>query len=139
MSRAGYHDDLGDEWALIRWRGAVASAIRGRRGQALLREMLSALDALPAPRLISDELEQDGEVCALGAVGRARSVDMRYIDAHDYGKIAKTLGVAEALVREVEFVNDDWYWGYGDETPEQRFSRVRKWVAEQIRFPDPAP
>jgi hypothetical protein len=37
MSRSGYSDDL-ENWSLIRWRGAVASAIRGRRGQAFLRE-----------------------------------------------------------------------------------------------------
>lgn len=32
MSRCGYSDDY-DQWALIRWRGAVESAIRGKRGQ----------------------------------------------------------------------------------------------------------
>ncbi len=29
MSRSGYNDD-GTEWDLIRWRGAVASAVRGQ-------------------------------------------------------------------------------------------------------------
>jgi hypothetical protein len=35
MSRSGYSDDYGDDepWQLIMWRGAVASAFRGRRGQ----------------------------------------------------------------------------------------------------------
>ena len=69
MSRSGYSDEC-DGWDLIRWRGAVASAIRGQRGQAFLREMLSALDAMPEKRLISEELERDGEVCAMGAVGQ---------------------------------------------------------------------
>jgi hypothetical protein len=46
MSRSGYSDDH-SEWDLIRWRGAVASAIRGKRGQAFLRELLVALDAMP--------------------------------------------------------------------------------------------
>ena len=31
MSRSGYEDGL-EMWDLIRWRGAVASAIRGKRG-----------------------------------------------------------------------------------------------------------
>lgn len=33
MSRSGYSEDL-DMWDLIRWRGAVKSALRGKRGQA---------------------------------------------------------------------------------------------------------
>lgn len=44
MSRSGYNDDC-DGWALIRWRGAVNSAINGKRGQAFLRELVAALDA----------------------------------------------------------------------------------------------
>jgi len=47
MSRSGYSDDCDDQWSLICWRGAVKSAIRGKRGQAFLKEMLAALDALP--------------------------------------------------------------------------------------------
>jgi hypothetical protein len=41
MSRSGYSDDC-DGWALIRWRGAVNSAIKGRRGQQALREIVAA-------------------------------------------------------------------------------------------------
>ncbi len=63
MSRSGYSDDL-DSWALIRWRGQVASAIRGRRGQAVLRDLLAALDAMPEKALVASELETpQGEVC----------------------------------------------------------------------------
>lgn len=47
MSRSGYVDDCDDMLALGRWRGAVRSAIRGARGQSLLREALVILDALP--------------------------------------------------------------------------------------------
>lgn len=55
MSRSGYTEDC-DGWDLIRWRGAVASAIRGKRGQAFLREALAALDAMPEKQLISHDL-----------------------------------------------------------------------------------
>ena len=61
MSRAGYTDDMDDYWSWIRYRGAVRSAIRGRRGQAFLKEMLAALDALPEKRLITEDLVIDGE------------------------------------------------------------------------------
>ena len=33
MSRSGYIDDMDDTWQFIKWRGQVASAIRGARGQ----------------------------------------------------------------------------------------------------------
>lgn len=68
MSRSGYIDD-GDieHWDLIRWRGAVASAIRGKKGQSFLLEMLHAMDALPEKKLIAHDLLKDGSVCARAA------------------------------------------------------------------------
>ena len=62
MSRSGYSEDC-DGRELIMWRGAVAAAIRGKRGQRALRELVVALDAMPAKRLITDALEIDGEYC----------------------------------------------------------------------------
>lgn len=60
MSRSDYSEDL-DMWDLIRWRGQVASAIRGKRGQKLLRDLAAALDAMPVKALIADELQtEDG-------------------------------------------------------------------------------
>lgn len=46
MSRSEYSENL-DSWSLIRWRGQVVSAIRGKRGQAFLRELVDALEAMP--------------------------------------------------------------------------------------------
>lgn len=133
MSRSGYSEDWDfDQWAMIRWRGAVTAAIKGKRGQAFLREMLAALDALPDGKLVASELEENGQVCALGAVGRARGVDMAAIDPEDYSRVAATFGVSEALAREVVYENDEMS-SWGNETPEQRFWRMRRWVASQIR------
>lgn len=127
MSRSGYHEDL-DEWALIRWRGAVAAAIRGKRGQAFLREMVAALDALPEKRLISQELATaDGDVCAMGAVCKARGVDVSEIDPDDYSTVAGTMGLSEAMVREIANENDE-----RGVTPEKRWELMRKWAVAQI-------
>ncbi len=142
MSRSGYGCGL-DNWDLIRWRGAVASAIRGKRGQAFLREMLEALDALPEPKLITSELEvrpeelgyqlRESGVCAIGAVGKARGVDMgpEVIDATDPEDVASAFGIAHAMAAEIEWVNDDV--GAQAETSEERFTRVRAWVVEKIK------
>jgi hypothetical protein len=118
-----------DQWDLIRWRGAVTSAIRGKRGQAFLREMLAALDALPQKRLIAEELEQNGEVCAIGSVGLARGLEMGELDQYDYDDLAKRFGISAALVREIECVNDE---ERQRATPEERFAHVRAWVVEQL-------
>lgn len=134
MSRSGYSDDCDNDWSLIMWRGAVTSAIRGRRGQALLRELLETLDAMSAKRLITDALVADGEVCALGSVGLKRDLPMAGVDPDDYVAVANLFAVAPALVQEIEFVNDDAWFSHR-ETPEQRWVRVRAWVAGQIKAP----
>ena len=133
MSRSGYSDDLG-AGELARWRGAVESAIRGKRGQKLLREMRDALEAMDERRLISDELEaSDGsdDVCALGAVGRVRGIEMRHLDPDNRYQIAAHFDIAEALAAEVVFENDEG--GRASETPEERWIRVHAWVCENLR------
>ena len=129
MGRAGYHDDI-DQWALIRWRGQVASAIRGKRGQAFLRELIAALDALPEKRLIARELQEGSNVCAIGSVGVQRGIDMSRLDPEDPETIAGTFGIAEQLVREIEYMNDESHWGA---TPEQRWQNMREWAAANLK------
>jgi hypothetical protein len=129
MSRSGYVDDMEDNWALIRWRGAVNSAVRGKRGQAFLKEMLAALDALPERKLIANDLvSEDGCVCALGAVGKARGMEMEKIDPYDRDTVAECFDLPRSLAFEIMDINDDWF----RETPEHRFERVYEWVKRQI-------
>lgn len=132
MSRSGYSDDC-DNLAL--WRGAVESAIRGKRGQQLLRELAEAMDAMPVKELITDALVEDGAYCALGVVGAKRGIDMTGIDPHEPDQVSKAFNIANALAQEIEFVNDDDFGLDHGETPAQRWTRVRKWVAEQILNP----
>lgn len=114
MSRSGYSDDYGDDYgdddplALGRYRAQVNSAIRGKRGQALLRELLAALDAMPEKRLVAGELEEDGEFCALGVVGQARGLNLAAIDTYDAESLAPQFNIAEQLAREIMWVNDDF-------------------------------
>jgi hypothetical protein len=129
MSRSGYSDDL-DPWDLIRWRGAVRRSITGKRGQAFLREMVEALDALPHKQLIQGAfMQSDGRVCALGAVGAGRGMDLIEIDPEDREAVADTFDIAQALVAEIMEENDSW----SAETPEHRWARMRAWVAKQLR------
>lgn len=148
MSRSGYSDDVDDNWSWIRWRGYVASAIRGKRGQAFLKEMLAAMDALPERTLIAHDLETaDGAVCAIGSVGKARGIDMSGIDPEDYCTVANVFGINEKLAQEIVYMNDESTLWERDEsgkairegdrfksiTPEGRFRLMRKWIVSKIK------
>lgn len=134
MSRSGYieTDDCDDMRQMALWRGQVASATRGKRGQRLFRDLLAALDAMPAKRLIAHELvTPGGEVCALGALGKVRGINLDDIDAEDPTEVAEAFNVAEQLAREVVYYNDE-VWDH-DISPEERWKRMRAWVASQVK------
>lgn len=134
MSRSGYSDD-GDDLGLGRWRGQVASAIRGKRGQAFLRDLIEALDAMPEKKLIANELEAKGNVCAIGSVGVKRGVDMSKLDPEDPDGIAGAFGIAHQLVQEIEYMNDEAFYG---KDAEGRWKFMRAWAVENLR-PEPKP
>ena len=142
MSRSGYSDDC-ENWALICWRGAVNSAIKGKRGQAFLLELREALDAMPDKRLIAEELEADGQFCTLGVLGAKRGIDMSGLDPDCRETVAQAFGIAPALAAEIVFENDEHH-GFHQrqedgstkwvrETPERRWKRMREWVEANIQ------
>ena len=130
MSRSGYTDDCEH---INLYRATVERAIRGKRGQALLKDMLAALDALPQKRLIAEALvTPDGECCALGAVAISRNLDVSKLDAMESADVGKAFNIAPALAAEIAYENDEGVgWGCA-ETPEERFVRIRAWVEAQI-------
>lgn len=138
MSRSNYnddYDDYDDYWGLIRWRGAVASAIKGRRGQAFLRDLIAALDAMPEKTLIANELQEEGEVCALGALGLRRGLDMEAVDPDDADAVADLFGIAPALAREIVYENDEG--ASSRESAEDRWKRMRAWAVGCLTEPPP--
>lgn len=140
MSRSGYSDDCGG-WDLIRWRGAVNSALKGKRGQTTLREIRDALDAMPVKELAADSLvSADGQFCTLGALGAARGMPLETLDPDDPEGVAEKFDIAPAMVREIVYENDE-HPGFYDhqagkwvrETPERRWTRMRTWVEAHIQ------
>lgn len=142
MSRSGYSDDCGG-WDLICWRGAVKSALKGKRGQAFLIELRDALDAMPDKRLVTDTLEADGQFCTLGVLGSKRGLEMSSIDSHCRESVSEAFGIAEAMAAEIVYENDEHPGNYEmqadgrgkwvAETPEHRWHRMRKWVESNIK------
>ena len=142
MSRSGYADD--DDGELGLWRGAVQSAINGKRGQSALRELLAELDAMPEKALAAESLvTADGEFCTLGVLGAHRGIELKSIDPEDWDAVAKAFGLATAMVREIVYENDECgrtgeylpggKWVCSPETCEERWQRMRKWVDENIK------
>lgn len=139
MSRHGYQDDI-DQKDFAMWRGRVASAMRGKRGQKMLRDLRDALDAMPEKRLVSRVLQtSDGDSCALGRLASYKGHDLTKHEGDDESdlfdlntELAGLFNVAECLIQEVEYMNDD---GAYKETPEQRWERMRRWVDRHIAQP----
>jgi hypothetical protein len=162
VSRSGYIEDDGDDvLATGRWRGAVASAIRGKNGQAFLRELLDALDAMPVKELIAHELKAEGQYCTLGVLGEKRGIAMESLDPEEYEQVACAFKVNPKIVQEIVWFNDehidDWKWEeieicgpvrpfypeWGKHTtsyrvpdltaPARRWKYMRDWVAKQLK------
>lgn len=136
MSRSGYSDDCEN---IAMWRGQVASASRGKRGQTFFRDLITALDAMPEKRLIKGDIRDDsGCVCALGALGAARGFDLDTIDPYAYDELGAKFNIAHQLAQEVMYENDEGSTIHevnGEwvrETPELRWQRVRAWAVEQL-------
>lgn len=128
MSRCGYSYEL-EPLVLGRWRGRVASAIRGARGQKLLRDTLAALDDMPDKRLIAEELEYNNEFCTLGAVLHFLGNDPTTFDPEDHDAIGEALDVPPCLVQEIEYLNDE----HAPSDPEKRWKYMRDKVAALIK------
>lgn len=136
MSRSDYSEDYDERFpnALEFYRRNVENAVYGKRGQAFIRELIEALDAMPEKRLCAEYLEYGGEVCAIGSVGRKRGMDMSGLPSYDAPVVAKEFGIAECMVREITFENDEG-GGYRVtyETPEKRWQRMRDWAARNLK------
>lgn len=139
MGRSGLYEDDGDDpLAHGRWRGAVTSAIRGKLGQAFLRELADALDAMPEKWLVAGELQSaDGCNCTLGVIASKRGLDVASMDIDDYDAIADSLGVNAKIAQEIMWENDETFsdWEYVDVVicgpmREPFYDRHRGWVRE---------
>ena len=127
MSRSGYTDDMDDPLAHGRWRQAVKRSLEGKRGQALLADLLQALDAMPDKRLYPGSFATpEGEFCTLGVLGAKRGTRMDDLvdeDWCDTAVVGQRFGIAPAMAAEIMYLNDEY------------FADTRKWVDVEICGP----
>lgn len=130
MSRSGYVDDCEH---LELYRANVRRTIRSKRGQAFLRELAASMDAMPEMVLISEQLIDDaGAACAIGVVCKARGLDVSKVDYEDPESVGNTVGISRIMAAEIAYENDEAGPWQVDETPEQRWRRMRRWVETNL-------
>ncbi len=138
MSRSGYVDDWDMETFL--YRGRVTRAMRGKRGQAFLRELAKVMDAMPVKELIESRLiDESGACCAIGAVCKARDLDVTGVHPEEADRVAALVDIAESMAREIVYLNDECGRVFDEETrrfrsetPSERWIRMRRWVEENL-------
>ena len=148
MSRSSYTDDYGEDYPgqLELYRANVERSMRGKAGQARLRELRDALLALPVKELhdgiFAAGTPEKPAVCALGAWALkraggdpAKAAEMAGPSPEEDTETAAALaahGWPRLVVMDTIFMNDD----VGrHETPAERYARVLAWVESQIIEP----
>ena len=134
MSRSGLVEaDDCDNYNL--YRANVRRSIRGKKGQAFLREMADAMDSMPVKELIAEELiDEEGNCCAIGTVCKSRGLSVKSVDSTDPESVGKLVGISRLMAAEIEFENDDDF-GFEVETPAKRWTRMRKWIDSNLVTP----
>ena len=128
MSRSGYTED-GENYEL--YRATVKRAIKGKRGQAFLKELAAAMDAMPVKELIDEELVSEKGCCAIGVVCKARGLNTENVDIYDAAAIGKLVNISKSMAAEIEYYNDEYY-EFPEEDPASRWQRMRNWVEKRI-------
>lgn len=132
MSRSGYSDEYGDDNYLHLYRGMVERTLRGKRSQAFLKELAKAMDEMSEKKLIANKLiSEEGQMCTIGVVCKARGIDVSEVDVEDADKVGSLVNIARSIAAEIEYENDEG--GRYNETPEQRWVRMRSWVTENLK------
>jgi len=143
MSRLYEGDDDWEPWMNGQRAGALRSAIRGRRGQQFLRDLVNALDALPEPELSAGALEdkETGCCCAFGAVRRHRGAESVPLGFHPMEEdvtpdhLTEPFDVSRALAWEVVEAKEGWSKSNLPGARRQRFKDVRRWAVGALLVP----
>lgn len=103
-------------------------SLRGKKGQAELRELKAALLALPEKYLLGNLLYDDaGGVCAIGAYGKYKGVNLATFDPEegDHDEVGIAGGMPRLVAWKVVEMNDI---ELETAKPEQRYRRMLAWI-----------
>lgn len=143
--RIGYSESEDYPGQFELWQANCQRSLQGRKGQAALRELETALLALPVKRLIAEEVENaDGEVCTIGALAKFRGLitdEMKAQGEYDMEGVGVKLGIPRMVAWKIVEVTDiqlpDSFHYYNTPvSPEYRYQKVLAWVQSQIQSAD---
>lgn len=127
MTHSGYVDG---------YERSVGNALASKRGRAFLFELRDALDAMPVKELISGDLiNENGECCALGAVARARGMDVSDVDPGCREEVGRRFDIAPCMAAEIAFENDTNRMFGPELCPAERWKHMRRWVDQVLEDP----
>ena len=137
MSRSNYSHEWTNEMYL--YRGTVNRSIDGKRGQAFLKRMVAALEAMPIKELHADIFAKtDGVCCAMGAVALheghdiEKDYDPNVQDDSNYAY--EKLNISRSMAAEIAFLNDDGNWFFQEEEkPSARWKRMYAWAKDRLK------
>lgn len=159
--RISYSEDEDRPGQFALWQANCRRSLKGKAGQAALRDLEAALLALPDKRLIADRvIDAEGDVCAIGALAKYKGRDLLaepnlYEDGEFDGdgemeEIGMELGMPRLVAWKVVCRNDveidghyerlpgpaRWYGDYPQVyvpiTPEARYEKMLAWVRAQL-------
>jgi hypothetical protein len=117
MTRSGYTDDFGDDYPgqMELYRANVRRSILSAKGQARLKELRDALEAMPEKRLVANVFLEPDNACALGIWARAHrganavldaAVDGFNGDDHETADLLRQFGWPKLVVLDLIYQND---------------------------------
>jgi hypothetical protein len=139
VSRISYSDEEDFAGQFELWQANCQRSLSGKRGQAALLELEAALLALPSKRLIANDLEdEEGEVCAIGALARHKNIKPQHDPDGEMAEIGEECGMPRPVAWKVVEMNDlqfDYRWSESGMTPytaEERYAAMLAWVQKQL-------
>jgi hypothetical protein len=150
--RIGYSEDeeFGGQFEL--WQANCRRSLKGKKGQAALRELEAALLAMPDKRLIAGKLQDaDGEVCSLGALAKykghallADECEEGEYDEYDLSGEMEEFGVELGMLRlvawkvveknDVAFDGMEWFNCEGPYRWEFERPQMRDFISPEMRY-----
>jgi hypothetical protein len=131
VSRISYSEE--EDWPgqFDLWQANCRRSLHGKQGQVELRELKAAIVALPDKRLIHGLLvDEDGEVCAIGAYAKYKGLDLYAFDPEDCtDEVGIHAGMTKLVAWKVVEMNDEQL---SHLTPELRYTKMLEWIDSQL-------
>lgn len=129
--RINYTDEEDYPGQFDLWQANCERSLRGKQGQEELRELRNALLALREKRLLLGTLEdEEGGVCAVGAYGKHKGIDLSKFDVDsDTDDVGIAGGMPPLVAWKVVEMND---LQFDHVTPEQRYEKMLAWVESKL-------